>query len=242
MFEALRKKLSPLWMRQPEATVVKGDRFLSACKGVLHVGANSGQERETYARLGLPVVWVEALPGVFDELKINIARYPDQMAIRALLADRDGQKFIFRVANNNGASSSILELKYHKDIWPEVEYVDEIEMESVTLGTALASHGVDPSAYDALVMDTQGSELMILQGSGELLDRFEYIKTEAADFEAYENCATVASLADFLGAHGFCLVRQDKFAVHPSLGSYFDILFERRRGTTAEAGAAPKWP
>lgn len=227
MFEALRKKLSTLWARQPEAPVAQEDRFLGACRGVLHVGANSGQERETYARLGLPVVWVEALPDVFEELKANIAPYPDQMAIRALLTDRDGQKYVFRVANNNGASSSILELKYHKDIWPEVEYVEEIEMESATLRTALAAHGVDPSAYDALVMDTQGSELMILQGAGDLLDRFDYIKTEAADFESYENCATVASLTDFLGAHGFSLVRQDKFAAHPSLGSYYDILFER---------------
>ncbi len=227
MFESLRKKLSSLWVRQPETPLAQDDRFLSACKGVLHVGANAGQERETYARLGLPVVWIEALPRVFEELKVNIALYPNQMAIRALLADHDGQKYVFRVANNNGASSSILELKYHKDIWPEVEYVEEIEMESLTLGTALAENGVDPSAYNALVMDTQGSELMILQGAADLLDHFDYIKTEAADFESYENCATAASLTDFLGARGFSPVRQDKFAAHPSLGSYYDILFER---------------
>lgn len=232
MFEALRKKLSALWTRKPDAPLPQEDGFLSACRGVLHIGANTGQERETYARLGLPVVWIEALPDVFEELKVNIAPYGDQMAIRALLTDRDGQKYVFRVANNNGASSSILELKYHKDIWPEVEYINEIEMESVTLGTALAANGVDLSRYDALVMDTQGSELLILQGARDLLDRFDYVKTEAADFESYENCATVASLTEYLGERGFSLLRQDKFAEHPRLGSYYDLLFERAPKTT----------
>jgi hypothetical protein len=75
-------------------------------------------------------------------------------------------------------------------------------------------------------MDTQGSELLILQGSGDLLERFSFIKTEAADFESYENCATVASLSDYVAAKGFRLVGRDKFAEHPSLGAYYDLLFE----------------
>jgi len=57
-----------------------------------------------------------------------------------------------------------------------------------------------------------------------------YIKTEAADFESYENCATVASLTEYLGARGFHLTRQDRFATHPSLGAYYDILFEKAPG------------
>lgn len=214
---------------------VPEDDFLRACRGVLHIGANSGQERESYARLHLPVVWVEALPQVFAELQANIAPYPDQVAICALLADQDGQKHLFRVANNNGASSSILEFKHHRDIWPEVEYVDSIEMVSATLPTALAAHRVDIQRYDALVMDTQGSEQLILQGAGSLLDGINFIKTEAADFESYENCATVASLTAFLSARGFRLVRKQQFATHPTLGAYYDVVFERAdRTTTAD--------
>ena len=214
----------------PAVPTAPADSFLLACRGVLHVGANSGQERETYARLGLPVVWVEALPRVFAELQANIAPYPDQIAICALLADRDGQPHRFRVANNDGASSSILELKHHRDIWPEVQYIEEIPMESATLPTVLAANGIDGSRYDALVMDTQGSEQLILQGAGAILDGIRYIKTEAADFESYENCATVASLTEYLGARGFRLTRQDRFATHPSLGAYYDILFEKAPG------------
>jgi FkbM family methyltransferase len=203
------------------------DDFLSRCKGVIHVGANAGQERDVYARYELPVVWIEALPAVFEELKVNIAPYPNQIAVCALLTACDNETHIFRVANNGGQSSSILDLKYHRDIWPDVHFVDKLAMQSVTLLTALSSRNIDVSRYDALIMDTQGSELLILQGAGDLLDQFDFIKTEAADFESYTNCATVESLCDFAAAKGFRLVRRDKFASHPRLGGYYDLLFER---------------
>lgn len=205
----------------------KLDGFLGRCKGVIHVGANAGQERDLYARHGLRVVWIEALPNVFEELKTNIASYPGQIAVRGLLTAHDNETHVFHVANNNGQSSSILDLKYHKDIWPEVHFVDKIEMQSVTLPTLLASNNIDVSRYDALVMDTQGSELLILQGAGNLLERFAFIKTEAADFESYENCATVSSLCDFVAAKGFRLAGREKFAEHPNLGAYYDVLFVR---------------
>ncbi len=64
-----------------------------------------------------------------------------------------------RVSNNEGQSSSILDFKYHKDIWPHVDFVGEIEMRSVTLPSAPALNNIDVSLYNALVMDTQGSEL-----------------------------------------------------------------------------------
>lgn len=222
MFDALKKLFT-------KSVGPQSDEFLRRCKGVIHAGANAGQEREAYAQHGLPVVWIEALPAVFEELKANIASYRDQIAIRALLTARDNETHIFRVANNAGQSSSILDLKYHKDIWPKVHFVDRVKMQSVTLKTALSSNNIDVSRYDALILDTQGSELLILQGSGELLDHINFIKTEAADFESYENCATVASLSEFAAARGFHLARRDEFAEHPNLGAYYDLLFERTK-------------
>lgn len=208
-------------------TVPEPNAFLQQCKGVLHVGANDGQERDLYAQFGLPVVWFEALPSIFDELKENLVGYPNQVAVQALLTDRDGEPYTFRIANNGGASSSILNLKYHKDIWPDVCYVDEISLTSLSLASALTSNSIDVSSYDALIMDTQGSELLVLQGSGTFLDRVKFVKTEAADFEAYENCATVDSIDQFLSGKGFGLIRKDRFADHPRLGGYYDVLFER---------------
>jgi FkbM family methyltransferase len=220
LFNGIKRLLTRAEKPEPDA-------FLSRCKGVIHAGANSGQERDVYARHGLRVVWIEPLPAIFEKLKMNIAPYPGQIAIKALLGARDNEPHVLRVSNNEGQSSSILDFKYHKDIWPHVDFVDEIEMRSVTLPAALAANNIDASRYDALVMDTQGSELLILEGAADLLESFTFIKTEAADFESYVNCATVESLTRFAAGKGFRLVRQDKFAEHPTLGAYYDVLFER---------------
>jgi hypothetical protein len=58
--------------------------------------------------------------------------------------------------------------------------------------------GIDNlSEYDAMVLDTQGSELSILQSAATILSGFNYIQIEAANFEAYRNCATVDTLDVF---------------------------------------------
>ena len=48
------------------------DLFLNQATGVIHIGANSGQERKLYARHDLDVLWIEPNPKVFKELQKNI--------------------------------------------------------------------------------------------------------------------------------------------------------------------------
>jgi FkbM family methyltransferase len=201
--------------------------YLKLCSGVIHVGANTGQERDLYARHKLKVAWIEPIPEQFERLRQNVRSLPDQMAINALIADADGKPCTFHVANNNGLSSSILDLHSHKDIWPDVHYIRDISMKSSTLKTALETWGGDPGQYNALVLDTQGSELLVLQGAKEIVRQFRFIKTEAADFESYRNCATVDQLCSYLKSFGFLVKRKDRFAKRTSGGAYYDILFER---------------
>ena len=98
----------------------KSDRYLGQAKGVIHVGANSGQERDLYDVYDLPVFWVEPIEEVFRELEANIAPYAKQQAVQALVTDENDREYEFHIANNAGQSSSIFGLKHHSDIWPEV--------------------------------------------------------------------------------------------------------------------------
>jgi FkbM family methyltransferase len=201
--------------------------YLKLCSGVIHVGANTGQERDLYARHQLKVAWIEPIPEQFEKLRQNVRSLPDQIAINALIADADGKPCTFHVSNNSGLSSSILDLHGHKDIWPDVHYIRDISMKSSTLKTALETRGIDPGQYDALVLDTQGSELLVLQGAKEIVRQFRFIKAEAADFESYRNCATVDQLCSYLESFGFLAERKDRFAKRTSGGAYYDILFKR---------------
>ena len=203
------------------------DSFLGSVRGVIHVGANSGQEREDYQSLGLRVIWIEALETVYNELKINAAGYPNQIAIRALVTDRDGDSYTFNVASNGGASSSIYEFNEHSDIWPDVVFIEKQVLTSTRLDTIIRERGFQVAEYQALVVDVQGAELLVLRGLGDLLSEFWFVKAEAADFESYVGCAKLNELNGFLSRFGFVQIERKSFATHPSGGQYWEVIWER---------------
>jgi FkbM family methyltransferase len=201
--------------------------YLKQVKGVIHVGANLGQERELYAKYDLKVLWIEPLPEVFERLCKNIKPFPDQTAVNHLVTDKDDVEYLFHVANNEGASSSILELAHHSEIWPDIHYISEIILKSITLDSLLKNIGDAMPSYQALVIDTQGSELLVLKGAAKSLSQLKFIRTEAADFESYAHCIQAEELTSYLSQFGFKLIRSDRFAVSPKGGQYFDLLFRK---------------
>jgi FkbM family methyltransferase len=204
------------------------NRFLRSARGVIHVGANVGQERELYRRHGLEVLWIEPIPDVFARLSANIAAFPQQRALQRLVTDRDEAAYEFNVANNDGESSSILALKEHRDVWPKVQFTRTITLSSTTLATLLARERIDLARYDALVMDTQGSELLVLRGAEPVLAHFKFIKTEVPDFEAYEGCAQLADIDRFLRDRGYEELARNRFASRPGGGHYYDVVYGKR--------------
>jgi FkbM family methyltransferase len=179
----IQTKLKTLLRRTRAFFTPDHNRFLWHVTGVIHVGANSGEERDLYAAHGLDVVWVEPIPEVFEEVASRIAAFPKQLAIQGLTPESDDQKYVFHVANNDGGTSSMLELKHRKNLWPDVRFEKTITLRSQPLPTLLSLHQVDCRNYQALVLDTQGAELLVLKAASGLLPAFSYIKTEVADFE-----------------------------------------------------------
>lgn len=216
-------------LRQISRTTKKDpDRFLLDVSGVIHVGANTGQERVLYNTYDLNVLWIEPIPLVFAELTTNIVNFKKQRALQALVTNVDDQRYSLYISNNEGLSSSILRLKQHKDIWPDVKYMDSIALLSTTLVSLLKKERVALSDYQALVMDTQGSELLVLQGSIEILNQFMYIKTEVPNFEAYEGCCQISDIANFMKAHGYAEFSRREFAHREEGGSYYDIVYKKK--------------
>jgi len=146
-----------------------------------------------------------------------------------LITDKDDAEYTFYIANNQGASSSIYDIKLHKDIWPDVAYQNTIKLKSATLATVVRKESIDLNKYDALVIDTQGSELLVLKGAEPVLSGFKYIKIEAPDFEAYEGCSQLKDICSFLNSLGFVEYARHKFVEHPQGGGYYDALFIRKK-------------
>jgi FkbM family methyltransferase len=203
-------------------------KFLRKIRGVIHVGANVGQERSLYDAFGLKVLWIEPIPSVFEQLVANIRSYPNQRAANYLIVAEDGKEYELHISNNAGESSSILRLAKHSEMWPEVAYTASIRIPGVTLGTALREQSVPPSEYDALVLDTQGTEYRILEGASALLPLFRYVKVEAPDFKSYEGCCQIEQLTAFMNTHGFMEEVRCAFSYREGVGTYFDVIYRRR--------------
>lgn len=226
MFGSVRsgwRRLLQLGRLDPDAV------WLRRLHGVIHVGANTGQERALYHQYRLPVVWIEPIPEVFARLQANIAGLPAQRAVQALVADEEGRSVAFHVASNDGLSSSMLDLAGHRELWPQVGYRRTLELRTTTLDALVRDGAIAPAdGFDALVMDTQGSELQVLRGATALLAHIDYLQTEAADFEAYAGGCRLAELDEFLRARGFEELRRTRFAARAGLGAYYDVVYRRR--------------
>lgn len=167
--------------------------------GILHLGANSGQEAEMYDELKIPsVVWVEAIPKVFDELVEHIKPYKNQLAILACVSDENGKEVMFNVSNNESQSSSFLELDFHKIAHPEVYYVEQIKMTTQRVDSIVSFGG-----NWLLNADLQGAELLALKGLGELIHNIQWIYTEVNCKSTYKDCALVGEVDKYLSQFGF---------------------------------------
>ncbi len=199
--------------------------LLDDVQGVVHVGANIGQERKTYARKGLNVLWVEPIPEVFEKLKHNIRAFPNQQAIHALVTDVDGAEYEFNVSNTGGVASSILKLGECQKLWPNVKFTSVAKYKSLTLPTLMQQAQADVNDYQALMLDTQGSELLILRGAVPILSYFKYVKVEVPDFPSYEGCVEVNELGDFMTENNFEEMSRECFKSDRSVGNYYDIVY-----------------
>lgn len=204
------------------------DRFLEGGKGVIHIGANTGQERFLYAQNGLKVVWVEPIPEIFKELQSNLAGFPNQAAYNCLIAAQDGKKYQFHISDNEGASSSILEIpKELADHWNKIHFPRSIELEALSLPTLVRAKGIDLASFDILVLDAQGAELLVLQGAEEILSHFRYIQCEAVNFEVYAGCCLLKELDTYLSGQGFKQKGRFVLSRSPKGGRQWDVLYER---------------
>jgi len=201
------------------------DWLFSKIIGIIHIGANTGQEREIYAKYNLDVLWIEPILEVYKVLQLNLQKFPKEIAINALITDVDDKEYAFHIANNIGMSSSIFELEMHKDIWPKVKYIKTITLISKTLPSVLTEQNLNKGKYNMLILDTQGSEMLVLKRSTTILSQFKYLQVEVCDFESYKGCCTLKELELFLQQYHFKEIFRKRTATHPRGGQYFDIVY-----------------
>jgi len=179
--------------------------------GIIHVGAHTGQELRDYLALGYrEILLIEANPVVFEELKQQIVELKNAgkiksgvqvRAVNVAISDRRGT--VVLNVNSNSESSSILPLKYHESIFPDMTVDDKFIINALTLDAVLAAAKRRHLLYDTLVMDIQGAELMALAGASKTLQMIDVAVLEINFSELYQGCASAYELDDFMKKKGF---------------------------------------
>lgn len=174
-------------------------RWRLSFTGVLHIGANVGEERFMYDKLGIKKqIWIEGNPDIFLQLKENLSYNPHAIALNYLIGD-ENKESVLHESNNGSQSSSVLDLDYHKVDHPDVHYVRDIPLQMHRID----SLNLDLSGVDLLNIDLQGAELMALRGMGDLVKNFKAIYLEVNKKSLYKGCPLVEDLDLFLLAFGF---------------------------------------
>jgi FkbM family methyltransferase len=203
---------------------------LPAPRGVLQVGASYGQEMNWFVENGIGAgVFIEPLPEPFGVLSRTCMQRPHFVAVNALCAEESGQRVSFHVASNGGMSSSMLAPANHLTEFDFVRFDQTVELTTHRLDDVVAflehnGHGTACAALDFLYMDTQGAELKVLKGAGQVLQRINSIVTEVTRNRMYEGTPSLNELIAFLEPMGFTL-NNVNFDKH----HHGDALFVRNR-------------
>jgi FkbM family methyltransferase len=185
------------------------DLLLESNGKILHIGACKAEEAAIYQSAGLGAIFIEANPALEEELKSNIAGKTNMEYIIALAMESVGQIIQFNISNNIESSSALKfsKLASGKDsLWPDLDLkmVSTISLESTTIAQLIESGKLIREGIDHIVVDTQGTELKVLQGMpASLLKQASFITLEASTVEIYEGQDLLEDIKKFLAKYGY---------------------------------------
>lgn len=192
-------------------------------KGLIHGGANDGEEVYSYRQLGIEnIICFEPLTAAHAECNRH---HPDVPCFEMALSDTDGQATL-QIATGDGKGSSLLDtIEDHPEVernWNQGQQiiVGTTEVKTTRLDTFFKDYdSFNIEDYDCLVLDTQGNELEVLIGAGALLQNFKFLSVELSTDPVYRGEHPGAEVATWLVEQGFT---QDT-----PLQSHNDVFFVR---------------
>lgn len=189
---------------------------------VFDIGANVGQYAlELRNKVGFrgQIISYEPLPQAVQELRA-LAKNDPKWQINQIAIDAAAGKAQFNVMVGDQFSSLLNPSEQFAGRFNGQHVVqDVIEVEVITLATAVKE--APPFKVALLKLDTQGTELRILQGGQDCLDRFSAIQLEVGFQSLYEGESGFSEIVDTMNAWGYGLC-----ALFPNNRGHFPHLLE----------------
>ena len=179
---------------------------------VIHVGADKGQDRGEYSKLGAKrIIWLEADP---ENIKYLNETYPNDQIISGVVSNEDTNKKPFYLMKNSALNSVIPPTNINSPDFGKIIFVDSHKLDSVIK--------IHTDKKTILVIDVQGAEEQVIDGAHLMLSKTKFVVIEIAQY----NMGYI-----YQPSFDTILERLVTFALKPSIDrishdeSYRDVLF-----------------
>jgi len=169
---------------------------------VLDIGANVGQFGQALRTAGFDgrIVSVEPLDSAHQILAKRSSSDDRWSTVHAAVGAVAGATTI-NIAGNSYSSSLLTMTQRHLSADPKSATVGTQDVDMTTVSDLVRDHAV-VAERALLKVDTQGFERQVLDGAGDLLDRFAAVQLELSFVELYEGQQLNDELVAELRAHG----------------------------------------
>jgi len=166
-------------------------------KGIIQVGANTGQEVPIFEKYCQNVILVEPLQEpllhLYNLLHLKNLQY---IVIESALGIEDEEKDFYLASN--GESSSLLKPNKHLVFYPTITFNDTMKVKVQRFDTLVEKLKIDMNDYNVVVTDTQGCDLDVLKGFGNLINNIDLIISEYINTELYEGNQGLTLFKEYL--------------------------------------------
>ena len=188
--------------------LIKGDKIKAILskydiqiRGVLHIGAHECEERKFYNDIlnisNENIIWIDG-----NVHKVELMKQQGISNIYCSVLDEVERDVAFNITDNSQASS-ILTLNHEAGFYRNINIVDSVVCKTEKLSSFLNRINKDSYNYNFWNLDIQGSELHVIRGSKELLEKCDAIYTEVNLEQVYKGCGLINEIDTLLEQYGF---------------------------------------
>jgi len=202
------------------------------------VGANQGQDSLSRTANNPNVeAWAfEPVPEYYEKINEAAQNFQDRYHIYPLaMSDYDGESTFYvatsEVGFGNGANSLYPFVDHLNETWPgriDLKTEREITVKVTRFDTWYRENNLNLDKIDYFHCDTQGSDLRVLKGMGDLVHLIQEGVVECARDERaklYKENHTREEMEQFLLSHGFVITRVES---NDSWSNEINLYFKKR--------------
>jgi FkbM family methyltransferase len=175
---------------------------------ILEAGAHVGFDTAQFAMLYPKAIIhaFEPVPDIYKQLEENTQKFSNVIRYKKALGLQNGKDFIYVSTGGVQGSSSLLAPEKHTELFPEVSFQNQIEIETIKMDTWAEQNKINN--IDFMWLDMQGYELKVLSQGLKTISKTKAIYMEVNLEELYKGCPLKNEVIETMKSYGFSVYKE----------------------------------